>query len=392
MSTPDLELFTFDVLPFVFTTGDFLSHTECPLFPGCAVEIDPINPIDEESFRSVYFLLHPAMIRLLPFLCIPAHINFISLEYLADFLDSAVPAFHTFAASFGRVPHTATQGCLLRALIQLALHIKGVLPARFNEDWMAVACGRKLNAWLLDFGAVLQRFRFPGVTEFTADHPRMLFLLTSEEHQFFLAYSTPAVLTLVSYINDPSVHLSAAEIVRTLNHCRTLFNTLQQVRVTEAINTTLVDALNSIHSVIGVLPFNLRSQEWLDALPAIPVGEHIPLPHSFSFPTTPHWMEDPDPFPLFDDESISDPLSLAWEAFMTECHAAMPTLHSPTPPPTSSHSSSPSPLALSAINEAPDEQVQALPSNIILAPTADPIDVAFPPAANSTPPHEDESY
>ncbi|KAJ6467341.1 hypothetical protein C8R45DRAFT_1106102 [Mycena sanguinolenta] len=335
--TPTLELFledperfTFDVLPFVFTTGDFISHAERPLFPVCAVEIDPINPIDDQSFRSVYFLLHPAVIRLLPFLRVPARVNFTSLEYLADLLDSAVPAFHAFAASFDHVPCTGNQGRLLRTLIQLALHIRE----------MAVACGRELNVWLLDFGAVLQRFRFPGVTEFAADHPRMLFLLTPEEHQFFLAYSTPSVLTLVSYINDPTVRPSTTDVVRTISRCRTFFNALRQVRVSAAINTILVDAFaNSIRSIIGALPLEHRNHDWLDALPVIPNGELIPIPPSFSFPTTPHWTEDPDPFPLFDDEAIPDPLSHAWEAFVIQRHAAMPTRHSPTPPPVASPTS-----------------------------------------------------
>ncbi|KAJ6461657.1 hypothetical protein C8R45DRAFT_941043 [Mycena sanguinolenta] len=398
--TPSLELFledperfTFDVLPFVFTTGDFISHAERPLFPVCAVEIDPIDPIDDQSFCSVYFLLHPAVIRLLPFLRVPARVNFTSLEYLADLLDSAVPAFHAFAASFDHVPRTGNQGRLLRALTQLALHIREVLPTRFNEEWMAVACGRELNVWLLDFGAVLQRFRFPGVTEFAADHPRMPFLLTPEEHQFFLAYSTPSVLTLVSYINDPTVRPSTADIVRTINRCRTFFNALRQVRVSAAISLILVDAFaNSIRSIIGALPLEHRNHDWLDALPVIPNGELIPLPPSFSFPTTPHWTEDPDPFPLFDDEVISDPLSLAWETFMTERHAAMPTPHSPSPPPISSHANSPLPLGLSAIDESQDDQVQDPPADIILSPPADPIDTApSPPIASTTPLPENEA-
>ncbi|KAJ6450207.1 hypothetical protein C8R45DRAFT_1114278 [Mycena sanguinolenta] len=373
--TPSLELFledperfTFDVLPFVFTTGDFISHAERPLFPVCAVEIDPIDPIDDQSFRSV-------------------------LEYLADLLDSAVPAFHAFAASFDHVPRTGNQGRLLRALTQLALHIREVLPTRFNEEWMAVACGRELNVWLLDFSAVLQRFRFPGITEFAADHPRMPFLLTPEEHQFFLAYSTPSVLTLVSYINDPTVRPSTADIVRTINRCHTFFNALRQVRVSVAISPILVDAFaNSIRSIIGALPLEHRNHDWLDALPVIPNGELIPLPPSFSFPTTPHWTEDPDPFPLFDDEVISDPLSLAWDTFVTERHAAMPTPHSPSPPPISSHANSPLPLGLSAIDESQDDQVQDPPADIILSPPADPIDTApSPPIASTTPLPENEA-
>ncbi|KAJ6468943.1 hypothetical protein C8R45DRAFT_1105566 [Mycena sanguinolenta] len=388
----DHECFTFDVLPYIFTTGDFISHVERPLFPVCSVEINPIDPIDDQSFRSVYFLLHPAVIRLLPFLRVPARVNFTSLEYLADLLDSSVPAFHAFAASFDHVPRTAVQGRLLRALIQLALHIQEVLPTRFNEEWMIVACGREIDTWLLDFGAVLQRFRFPGVTEFAPDHPRMPFLLTPEEHQFFLAYSTPAVLALVSYIQNSTARPPTADLVRTLSRCRTFFNALRQVQVSAAISTILVDAFaNSIRSVIGALPFQHRNQDWLDALPAIPDGEFIPLPPSFSFPTTLHWTEDPDPFPLFDDEIIADPLSLAWEAFVIERHTAMLTPHSPSPPPASSRANSPPPLELSAINESQDDQVQGPPADIILSPPADPIDTApSPPIANTTPPPEDE--
>ncbi|KAJ6512418.1 hypothetical protein C8R45DRAFT_1087594 [Mycena sanguinolenta] len=282
----DPEHFTFTVLPYVFTTGDFINHMERPLFPVCSVEIDPI---DAQSFRSVYFLLHPGVICLLPFLRLPACANFASLEYLADLLDSAVPAF--------------------------------------------------------DFGADA----FPP-------NP---------------AYSTPAVLELVSYINDPKARPSTVAIVRTLSRCRTFFNTFRQVWVMAAISTILVDAFaNSIHSVISALPLQLRNQDWLDTLPAIPEGEFIPLPGSFSFPTTPHWTEDPDPFPLFDDESISDPLSLAWEAFMNECHA----------------------LLCHQLPLSPDKQIQDPPAYIILSPVADPVDaVPSPPIANPTPPRENET-
>ncbi|KAJ6505042.1 hypothetical protein C8R45DRAFT_1090805 [Mycena sanguinolenta] len=300
-----------------------------------------------------YFLLHPAVVRLLPFLHMPLCISFTSFAYLAELLDTALPAFRAFAETVEQVPRSAAQGRLVRALLELSFHIQEALPSRFNEAWLSIAGSCGVNAWLTNFGLMPFPFRFPGVTEFSADHPRMPFPLTPQEHQFFLVYSNQAMLKLTSLICDPSTTQSGSSIVATLDRCRTFFNGLRNV-------TT------------SVLPIQLRKQEWFSALPAVPDGDMVVLPRSFVFPTAPHWTEGSDPFPLFDNGRLPDPLWLA---------SAMPTPRSPTPPASSRANSAP-PLELSAIDESADDQVQDPPADITLSPMADPIDVATPPVAS----------
>ncbi|KAJ6449080.1 hypothetical protein C8R45DRAFT_1114903 [Mycena sanguinolenta] len=395
--TPALELFladpehfTFDVIPYIFTSGDFVDDAERPLFPACSSEIDPVPTLDDESFRSVYFLLHPAVIRLLPFLRMPARISFTSLEYLADLLDAALPAFRAFAETMDRVPRTAVQGRLVCALVEVALHLQDELPTRFNEAWLSVAGRRSANHCVTNFGAVTHTFRFPGVVEFSTDHPRMPFPLTPQEHQFFLAYANQSVLDLTLIICGPSTTHSESDIINILDRCRTLFNGLRNATTNKAIDGYMIHAFaNSIRAVIGALPITRRKQGWYSALPAIPDGDMILLPPSFVFPTTPHWTEASEPFPLFDSGLLPDPLWLAWEEFGRLRDAAMPTPRSPTPHPASSRANSAPPLDLTTINESPDEQVSEPPADIILSPVADPVDaVPSPPAANSTPPAE----
>ncbi|KAJ6450146.1 hypothetical protein C8R45DRAFT_946917 [Mycena sanguinolenta] len=386
----DPERFTFDVTPYVFTSGDFVDDAERPLFPVCSSEIDPVPPLDDESFRSVYFLLHPAVICLLPFLRMPTRISFTSLEYLADLLDAALPAFRAFAETMDQVPRTAAQGRLVRALVEVALHLQDELPPRFNDAWLSVAGRRSANHWVTNFGAVTHTFRFPGVTEFSADHPRMPFPLTPQEHQFFLAYANQSVLDLTSIICDPSTTRPESDIISILDRCRTLFNGLRNATTNKAIDGYMIHAFaNSIRAVIGSLLITHRKQGWYSALPAIPDGDMIFLPPSFVFPTTPHWTEASDPFPLFDSGRLPDPLWLAWEEFGRVRDIAMPTPRSPTPHPASSRANSAPPLELTAIDESPDEQVLDPPADIVLSPVADPVDtVLSPPAANTTPPAE----
>ncbi|KAJ6458507.1 hypothetical protein C8R45DRAFT_1110035 [Mycena sanguinolenta] len=322
--TPALELFlndpgrfTFDVIPYIFTSGDFVDDAEHPLFPVCSSEIDPVPTLNNESFRSVYFLLHPAVIRLLPFLRMPARISFTSLEYLADLLDSALPAFfyqRAFAETIDQVPRTTAQGRLVRALVEVALHLQDELPSRFSEAWLSVAGRRGAKYWVTNFGAVTHTFRFPGVVEFSADHPRMPFPLTPQEHQFFLAYSNQAALDLTALICDPSITHPESYIIGVLDRSHTFFNGLRNASTSKTIDGYMVHAFaNSIHAVIGALPIARRKQGWYSALPAIPDGDMIFLPPSFVFPMTPHWTEASEPFPLFNNDP--DPLWFAWEEF-----------------------------------------------------------------------------
>ncbi|KAJ6477520.1 hypothetical protein C8R45DRAFT_934206 [Mycena sanguinolenta] len=375
--TPALELFlndpehfTFDVTRYIFTSGDFVDDTECPLFPVCDAEVDPVAPLDDESFRSVYFLLHPAVVRLLPFLRMPSRISFTSLEYLADLLDSALPAFHAFAETTDLVPRTAAQGRLIHALLEISFHIQEALPSRFNEAWLSVAGRRGVSTWLtgrlLSIDFYLSEFRHDTLYFSLPWGDGVLcrpFPLTPQEHQFFLAYSNQAVLNLTSLICDTSTtHPSSPSsyIVETLDQCRTFFNSLRNATTSKAIDGFMVHVFaNSIRAVIGALPLQLHKQEWFSALPAIPDGER----------------------------HLSDPLWLAWEEFGHVRDAVMPTPHSPTPRPASSRDNSAPPLDLTTINESPDEQVQDPPADIVLSPIADPIDtVPSPPAANSSPP------
>ncbi|KAJ6496171.1 hypothetical protein C8R45DRAFT_926689 [Mycena sanguinolenta] len=381
--TPALELFLEDPERFMF---DVTVISSLLVTSWTTLNAHPFLSALLKSTLSCLWTTN--LIRLLPFLRMPARISFTSLEYLADLLDSALPAFRAFAETIDQVPCTAVQGCLVRALVEVALHLQDELPSRFSDAWLSVAGRRGAKYWVTNFGMVPHTFRFPGVIEFSADHPQMTFPLTPQEHQFFLAYANQAVLDLTSIICDPSTTRPESDIIGTLDRCCTFFNRLRNATTSKAINGYMIHAFtNSIHAVIGVLPLTRCKHEWVSALPAIPDSDMILLPPSFVFPMTPHWTEASEPFPLFDSGRLPDPLWLAWEEFGRVRDAVMLTPRSPTPRPASSHANSAPPLDLTAINESPDEQVQDPPADIILSPAADPVQAApSPPAVNPTPP------
>jgi hypothetical protein len=91
------DLFNFLPPPYCLTDADVLPT---PGRPYLTVHPDEIGfstvQVSEDSWKALYFLVHPAIYRLLPFAQVPERIRRTDPGYLATILDRAVPVFVSF--------------------------------------------------------------------------------------------------------------------------------------------------------------------------------------------------------------------------------------------------------------------------------------------------------
>jgi hypothetical protein len=90
----DPDNFNYDVPPYRLTAADIVPTPRHPLLTVLPEErgLSTIC-IPAQSWPSLYFLTHPAIYRLLPFIQVPERINRTNPMYLATILDRAVPIF-----------------------------------------------------------------------------------------------------------------------------------------------------------------------------------------------------------------------------------------------------------------------------------------------------------
>ncbi len=91
----DPGAFNYDAAPpYRLDFNDIHWHASRPFFPVIQEErASGDYQMSEEERNSLYFLRHPAIIRILPFLRRPRRLQRISREYAVDLLDRAAPIF-----------------------------------------------------------------------------------------------------------------------------------------------------------------------------------------------------------------------------------------------------------------------------------------------------------
>ncbi|KAJ7661735.1 hypothetical protein B0H14DRAFT_3540198 [Mycena olivaceomarginata] len=92
---------------------------------------------DANLWPPLYFLSHPAIYRLTPFVRVPARIPRTDPMYLATILDRAVPVFETLQRSYAFIPHSRAQLIVLAGLLRLVSAVSQIVPARVQSGWMA---------------------------------------------------------------------------------------------------------------------------------------------------------------------------------------------------------------------------------------------------------------
>ncbi|KAJ7896443.1 hypothetical protein B0H14DRAFT_3425819, partial [Mycena olivaceomarginata] len=125
----DPKSFAFVLPPYRLTDADVAPTPGGPfltVFPG---ERGPSTlKHTPETSPSIYFLMHPAIYRLMPFVRVPVRIKRTDPGYLATIIDRAVPVFETVHRAHPHVQHTRTLMILLANLNRFVLAVKALIP------------------------------------------------------------------------------------------------------------------------------------------------------------------------------------------------------------------------------------------------------------------------
>ncbi|KAJ7235317.1 hypothetical protein B0H12DRAFT_1076131, partial [Mycena haematopus] len=274
--------------PYRLDASDIHWHASRPFFPVLQEERAVGDyQMSEEERNSLYFLRHPAIIRVLPFLRRPRRFQRISRDYAVDLLDRAVPVFRTFSRAYPHLPHTPLQEGLVRALVLFVQRVSSRFPDAVSEGWRYIYMGHPFEHWA-ERERMPPFFRFPWTTEFSASHPLVPFQLSELNHNSLLNIRSPALECLLEILASPPRLLSSAEQDRTaqvLNRgIPCLLQLARELRERRVSPDFAHGVFNSTRSLIQGFPEGRRNRAWTLALPAynedfsqsvFPAGLHL---------------------------------------------------------------------------------------------------------------------
>ncbi|KAJ7199349.1 hypothetical protein B0H12DRAFT_1081392 [Mycena haematopus] len=275
--------------------------------------------LSADEWKSVYFLLHPAVIRLLPFLRHPEWLRRTSAEYLAFLLNAGLHSFCILVRALRHLPSTDLVLSFIRGLLTVVFHVQREAPTLVNSDWFVLRMENSDEFWM-SRAPLSPTFHFPWVVEFAPDHPVLPPQLDIRDHHRLAAIRSPELESLLSLISQfPRVDTPA----------RCLLNSeLVHNRVTTPFVYRVV---NNFHGFVLSLPEARRSPRWLTSLPiAGPAQRNFHFPEGFVYPSGPHESEVTTPYPTWGQISppIQDPLVDLWDH-----HQRSLIQDSPTSPP-----------------------------------------------------------
>ncbi|KAJ7250814.1 hypothetical protein B0H12DRAFT_1071985 [Mycena haematopus] len=329
--------FNYDAAPpYRLDANDIHWHASRPFFPVIQEErASGDYQMSEEERNSLYFLRHPAIIRVLPFLRRPRRLQRISREYAVDLLDRAAPIFRTFVRAYPHLPHTPLQEGVIRALVLFVQRVSSRFPDTEAEGWRSIFMEHSLEYWT-GRERMPPFFRFPWTVEFSASHPLVPFQLAELNHNALLNIRSPALERLLETLASPPRLLSSAEqdsTAQVLNRgIPCLLQLARELRERRVSPDFAHSVFNSTRSLIQGFPEGRRNRAWTLALP--PYSENFSqsvFPRDFVFPSGPHDHQNRTPFPLWSSAAtgISDPLLDCWDQYQL----ARPSPASPPPHP-----------------------------------------------------------
>ncbi|KAJ7196594.1 hypothetical protein B0H12DRAFT_1081933 [Mycena haematopus] len=333
----DPSAFNYDAAPpYRLDANDIHWHASRPFFPVIQEErASGDYQMSEEERNSLYFLRHPAIIRVLPFLRRPRRLQRISREYAVDLLDRAAPIFRTFVRAYPHLPHTPLQEGVIRALVLFVQRVSSRFPDTEAEGWRSIFMEHSLEYWT-GREHMPPFFRFPWTVEFSASHPLVPFQLAELNHNALLNIRSPALERLLETLASPPRLLSSAEqdsTAQVLNRgIPCLLQLARELRERRVLPDFAHSVFNSTRSLIQGFPEGRRNRAWTLALP--PYSENFSqsvFPRDFVFPSGPHDHQNRTPFPLWNSAAtgISDPLLDCWDQYQL----ARPSPASPPPHP-----------------------------------------------------------
>ncbi|KAJ7694938.1 hypothetical protein B0H14DRAFT_3530447 [Mycena olivaceomarginata] len=272
----DPKGFTFVLPPYRLTDAD--------------VAPTPGGPFLTVDFPSIYFLMHPAIYRLMPFVRVPARIKRTDPGYLATIIDPR-------GASLRNRPSTLM--ILLVNLNRFVLAVKALIPHRARDEWFAfVPPGGSATSPRWDtYPSLYSNWLFPGTEEFPDDQP-----LRDPLGKANNSRDTDRAVHLLNEAIDPRIAQTVADEFRA-------------GRLSPAVSQRL---FNTVRALIEFLPSERRNDAWThDFLPEDPDFANLFLTASIAIPRAPHEDTLEDPYPIKDMSSF-DPIWYWWRRLQEE--------------------------------------------------------------------------
>ncbi|KAJ7193283.1 hypothetical protein B0H12DRAFT_1082587 [Mycena haematopus] len=360
------ESFDFDsVPPYRLEAVDVQWPPSRPFFPVIQEERAVGDyQMSEDERKSIYFLRHPSIIRILPFLRRPRRFQRLSREYIVDLLDRAVPIFRTFARAYPQLPHTPLQEGLIRALVLFVQRAINRFPEHISEPWRVIFMDQSHDYWT-ERPRMPPLFRFSWTVEFSAVHPLVPFQLYEPDHNTLVRIRSPTLVRLLEILASAPRSLAPADVdsvAQALNHgVPALLQLARELRSGTLSPDFAHGIFNSTRSLIQLVPEGRRNRAWVLSLPLYnEVFSRSVFPRDFVYPDGDHENRNRTPFPLWNSAAplgLTDPLLEFWSQRQTEFPSPeSPPVLSPVPrvtPPLRSEGVSPVYVPTSPISSPP---------------------------------------
>ncbi|KAJ7268227.1 hypothetical protein B0H12DRAFT_1229849 [Mycena haematopus] len=277
------EGFDFDsVPPYRLDAVDVQWPPSRPFFPVIQEERAVGDyQMSEDERKSIYFLRHPSIIRILPFLRRPRRFQRLSREYVVDLLDRAVPIFRTFARAYPFLPHTPLQEGLIRALVLFVQRVINRFPEHVSEHWRVIFMDQSHDYW--------------------TERPRMPPLFVSRGRWSSARIRSPTLVRLLEVLASAPHSLAPADVdsvAQALNHgVPALLQLARELRSGTLSPDFAHGIFNSTRSLIQLVPEGRRNRAWVLSLPPYNeiFGRSI-FPRDFVFPDGAHENRNRTPF------------------------------------------------------------------------------------------------
>ncbi|KAJ7863627.1 hypothetical protein B0H14DRAFT_3443983 [Mycena olivaceomarginata] len=312
----------FNLPPYRLTDADVLPTPGRPLLTVSPSERGPSRVRPEgNSWPPFYFLSHPAIHRLMPFVQVPARVPRTDPTYLATILDRAVPVFETIQRSYVFIPHSRAQLIVLAGLLRLVSAVSQIVPARVQSGWTAflpVDEPASSPTWNT-YPPLSTIWVFPGTEEFPMDQS-LRDPFSVADHTTLLRIARPNLRVLVNFMarnrireaNGPRMAVSLLD--EALAPVYPIFEVLiDEFRAGRLSPTITHIFFNSVRALIASLPPETRKPRLVNRT----------LTPALVIPRLPNKDLSSEPYPVMD---MSDYNSMWywWQGLQDEHPSAVP--------------------------------------------------------------------
>ncbi|KAJ6467170.1 hypothetical protein C8R47DRAFT_1303726 [Mycena vitilis] len=324
-----------DIDPYPLCEEDFRTCTTAPVIPPMVEEIEDIFKLTLEDSRSLYFLNHPAFVRILPLLRDPSRINRASVIWLQLIVNRLEPVLQAFARCYNAVPKTELQQRIIAAVIRFGRLVGPEASAICNQ-----ILPPELAVSELPPADIPRSFTFSWVKEFPMFATPEPFLFDEESFTALYQPPTSQLFELAPYLgytdDQVSQNIHPPQLAQLFARA---FPAIYQLvpRLTPADAPPLGKVvLNSLRRLLNGIPSKIRNPRVDGVVPPIDPAHASIVARNFQFPSGP--FEECDvhaqaPFALLSVSDVVDPLTEVWEDFIADAPDNHPARRlAPTPP------------------------------------------------------------